>query len=1042
MPTRIFIERPTLVTTLLAFILVLGAVAMLQIGVQQIPNVSIPTVVIILSYPGASPTEMESTVVKPIEETLAGAPDLTNINSTIEEGAATVSAQFTLTSELTGDEVAVQQAVQAAEPELPANMTAPILHTYDPSEATVVTLAVSAPRMPAGEFSQLVTSSIEPTLEQSPGVGNVSESGEVTPAVEVTVDPDKLSALGATLNQVLSAISVNNVLAPGGIVYSPGRETTVNVRGDITGAASVAALLVPTSSGSTNVASSEGTNPWSTSPAIVHVGDIATVTDAYEPQQSYAFTHGQPVVLLQVQKAANASDVATVNGVVRLLPRLQQLYHGVNFTVINDQATYTEQQITGVMHTLLEGVVLVALVMILFLRSWRSAVVVMISMPASLLVTVGVMALTGFTIDTFSLMAMTLVIGILVDDSIVVLENIERHHREMGQPPKVAALNGRLEIGFAAMVLTLVDVIVFLPIAFLPGIPGLFLHEFALVVVISTLTSLFMSFTVTPSLTGNWALLKSWRPPRPVARFGEVFDAVRRRYVEWLLPQAMERPRVVYAVTALSLLVALALVPLGVVGFEFQPSYDYGLISITLNYPTGTPLDQTRQAVLALEREVDATSDLQAEVASAGSANSPLGGQLLERSVGQVQVFLKPKRAHSTAYWAQQFQIMANRLAPDAQPAAIAATTYNGGVTQPIDYLITTTSGLPSQYAPRVFQAMASTPGALDVTSSASTLEPEVNITFNRPEAEALNMDIGTAAEAVQAAFGGNTQVTQFQTTAGIEYVQVIYPLADQHSLAPLLEVPLTTNSGGLIHVGDIASAEYIQGPPLITRVNQRDVVHVTANVEPGVALSTVQQRFTARLAQLHLPSYVQVDANTTGNQANLSAAVGGMGAALIFSMALVYLLMVALFNNYMSPFIIMFTVPLAAVGALGGLALTRETLNLFSLLGTVLLIGLVAKNGILLVDFANKARERGADRLAAIREAARERFRPIIMTTFAMVFGMLPLAAGLEAGGSQRAPLGVVVIGGLMSSLLLSLVVIPLVYLGFTRPRRGAVSS
>jgi hydrophobic/amphiphilic exporter-1 (mainly G- bacteria), HAE1 family len=1038
MPTRIFIERPTLVTTLLAFIVVLGAVAMMQIGVQQIPNISIPTVVIILSYPGASPTEMESTVVEPIEQKLAGAADLTNINSTIEEGAATVSAQFTLTSDLTADEVAVQQSVQAAESELPANMTAPTLHTFDPSEATVVTLAVSAPRMPPGEFSQLVTSSIEPTLEQSPGVGNVSESGEVTPAVEVTVDPNKLSAVGATLNQVLSAISGNNVLAPGGIVYSPGRETTVNVRGDITGAPSVAALLVPTSAASANVASSEGINPWSTSPAVVHVQDIATVTDTYEPQQSYAYTHGQPVILLQVQKAANASDVATANGVVRLLPRLQQLYHGVNFTVINNQAEYTEQQITGVMHTLLEGVVLVALVMILFLRSWRSAVVVMISMPASLLVTVGVMALTGFTIDTLSLMAMTLVIGILVDDSIVVLENIERHHREMRQPPKAAALNGRLEIGFAAMVLTLVDVIVFLPIAFLPGIPGLFLHEFALVVVISTLTSLFMSFTITPSLTGNWALLKQWRPPLPVVRFGQAFDTARQRYIDWLLPRAMERPRVVYAVAALSLLVALALVPLGIVGFEFQPPYDYGLISITLNYPTGTPLEQTRQAVLALEREVDATPDLQAEIASAGSANSPLGGQLLERSVGQVQVFLKPHRAHSTAYWAQQFQIMANRLAPNAQPTAIAATTYNGGVTQPIDYLITTTSGLPSQYAPRVFQALASTPGAIDVTSSASTLEPEVNITFNRQEAEALNMDIGTAADAVQAAFGG-TQVTQFQTAAGIEYVQVIYPLADQQSLAPLLEVPLTTNAGGLIHVGDIASAQYIQGPPLVTRVNQRDVVHVTANVEPGVALSTVQQRFTARLAQLHLPSSVHVAANTTGTQANLFSTVGGMAAALLFSMALVYLLMVALFNSYISPFIIMFTVPLAAVGALGGLALMGETLNLYSLLGTVLLIGLVAKNGILLVDFANQARARGSDRLAAIREAARERFRPIVMTTFAMVFGMLPLAAGLEAGGSQRAPLGVVVIGGLTSSLLLSLVVIPIVYMRFTRPKRGA---
>jgi HAE1 family hydrophobic/amphiphilic exporter-1 len=1032
MPTRLFIERPTLVTTLLAFVAFLGIIAVLTIGVQEIPNVSIPTVVVILSYPGASPAEMETTVVRPIEEQLAGAPDLDNLSSTIEEGSASVVAQFSLTSDLTTDEVAVQQRVQSAEGQLPQNITAPILRTFDPSESSVVTLAVSAPHMPLGDFSQLVTSSIVPAIQQSRGVGNVQESGQVVPAVEVNVDPDKLSASGATLNQVISAISGNNVLAPGGIVYGPDRETTVTVRGNITGAASAAALLVPATPASTGVAQSRSLNPWSTSPAVLHVGDIADVVNGYETQRSYAYDRGEPAIMLQVQKQSTASDVATANGVIRMLPRLRALYRGVHFTLINDQAATTQQELTGVIHTLLEGVLLVALVMVLFLRSWRSAVVVMISMPASLFVTLGVMDLTGFTIDTVSLMAMTLVIGILVDDSIVVLENIERHHRELGQAPKDAALNGRLEIGFAAMVLTLVDVVVFLPIAFLPGIPGRFLREFALVVVISTLTSLLMSFTITPSLTGNWALRTAWRAPRFVARFGDVFDGVRQRYIDRLLPLAMRRPAAVYAVAAASLVLAIALLPLGVVGFEFIPAQDYGQVAIQLNFPTGTPLEQTRQAVLAIERAVDRTPDVESETATAGSANSTLGGQLLNGAVGQILVFLKPHRGHGTTYWVGQFRRIADRIAPNARPLVIPATGFGGGGQQPIDYIITTTSGDPSQYAPAVFHALQSTPGTANVNSSSSSLAPEVYITFNRNEAEALNVNIGAAAQAVQAAFGG-TQAAQFQTPAGVEFVQVVYPLASQHSLDPLLALPLTTNGGALVHVGDIATAQYVQGPPLITRVNQRDVVHVTANVQPGVALSAVERDFSARLAALHLPPNVHVAPNSSGNQANLIATVGGIAAALLLSMALVYLLMVALFNSYLSPFIIMFTVPLAAVGAIGGLALTRGTLNLFSLLGTVLLIGLVAKNGILLVDFANRARARGADRLTAIRAAAKERFRPIVMTTFSMVFGMLPLAAGLEAGGAQRAPLGVVVIGGLLSSLLLSLVVIPIVYLQLT---------
>ena len=453
------------------------------------------------------------------------------------------------------------------------------------------------------------------------------------------------------------------------------------------------------------------------------------------------------------------------------------------------------------MHTLLEGILLVAIVMILFLRSWRSAAVVLISMPASLLVTLGVMNLVGFTLDTVSLMAMTLVIGILVDDSIVVLENIERHHRQLHQPPKAAALSGRLEIGFAAVVLTLVDVIVFLPIAFLPGIRRTVPSEFALVVVISTLTSLLMSFTITPSLAGNWALLRGWRAPRPVGVFGDGFERVRQWYVDQLLPAAMARPLRVFAIAAGSLAAALALLPIGLLGFEFTPSVDYGQISIQLNYPTGTPLAETRDAVLRVERAVDQAPDVAAETATAGSANSPLGGQLNNGNVGQVLVFLKGTRAHSTDYWVQQFRREVESLVPDAQPLVIPATTLNGGVQQPIDYIITDSAGQPEQYAPAVVAALRNTPGATNVYSSASTLAPEVNITFNRTEAQALNVNIGTAAQAVQAAFGG-TQATQFQTPSGVEDVQVIYPLAFQHSLAPVLAIPLSTNAGGTVTSG------------------------------------------------------------------------------------------------------------------------------------------------------------------------------------------------------------------------------------------------
>jgi len=1031
MPTKLFVERPTLVTAFLTFVLLVGLVAAATLTVQQFPNVDIPFVAVIVQYPGASAAEMRDSIVRPIEESLAGAPDLEHIQSTIQQGYATISAQFSLSSDKTGDLVEVQKRVQIAQSQLPQDLVSPTIATFDPSEYPVVTLSLSSAVLAPGELSALAAGKIIPAIEQAPGVGNVQTSGNVTPAIEVQVDPNRLSAAGATLNEVVSAISTNNVRAPGGIVYGARRETVVNVRGDVNSAPSVANLLLPVTQ--TTTAALSQMNAWSMSPRLLRVGDVATVTDAHEPARVYAYAEGQPTIVLQVQKAAGASDVATAKAVIAQLPGLRSLYPDVRVTLVANQAQSTQQQLDGVVHSLTEGIILVAIVMLLFLRSWRNSVVVLISMPASLLVTLAVMKLANFTLDMVSLMAMTLTIGILVDDSIVVLENIDRHHRQLKQGPREAALSGRLEIGFAAVVLTLVDVIVFLPIAFLPGIVGRFLSEFALVIVVATLASLVMSFTITPSLAGNWSLRSTWRAPRPIEAFGRGFERVHRFYLDRLLPAALARPVLVLAVAAVSLVGAIALVPLGVVGFEFIPAVDAGQINIQINYPTGTPLEQTRQTILAIERAVDPTPDVRTETAFAGSENAPTGGYLVDGAVGQVTVYLKDDRRHSTDYWVGEFRKIVGPIAAGANPLVIPASGMAGGTQQPLDYVITDAADDPERYAPQVYRALRDTRGATDVYSSASSLSPQVDITFNRQEAQALNVSVGTAATAVRAAFGG-AQATQFQTPNGVKDVQVIYPVAFQHTLDEVLAIPLSTAAGATVHVGDIARLDYVQSAPIISRLDQREVVHVTASVSPGVPLSNVTREFTQRLKQLRLPRGVTVAPSSSGNQQNLQDTVTGIAAALTLSIVLVFLLMVALFNSYVSPFIIMFTVPLATAGALGALALTRSTLNLFSLIGTVLLIGLVSKNGILLVDFANLQRAKGLGRLAAVRAAASERFRPIVMTTFAMVFGMLPMALGLDTGGNLRAPLGIVVIGGLISSLLLSLVVIPIVYTRLNR--------
>ena len=1037
--TRAFVARPTLIAVLIALVSVAGFISLRTLTQQQFPNVDIPTVNVSVSYPGASTSEMRDAIVRPLEDQLAGAPDLDHLDTSIQQGRASITAAFALGSDKNSDLVEVQRRVQSAEHQLPTDLQAPVVSTFVPSQATVVTLNVLSYQLTPNDLSALVTNKIVPAIEQVPGISNVNPIGIVQPSLEVTVDPVRLDASGFTINDVVNAIAPNNVRAPGGIAYAPNHETTIDIRGDITGPESVAGLVLnaPNSSGAAaGPGANAGYDPWTVSQRLYRVGDVANVTSSYEPRRTYSFYDGNLSITLNVTKATGASEVSSSQGVLKALPAIQRKFPQVIFRVVNVQSVYTQQQLTNVLHTLAEGIVLTGIVMLLFLGSWRNAMVVLIAIPTSLAIALSIMKIANFTIDTISLLAMTLIIGILVDDSIVVLENIERH-RHMGQGPEEAALKGRSEIGLAALVITLVDVVVFLPIAFLPGTVGLFLKEFGLVVVVATLTSLFISFTVTPGLAGNWSMRSNWTPPRFIQRFGRGFDRVRDWYAQRVLPWGLQHRWWVVAFSLVTLAGAIALIPLGAVGFEFIPAVDRGEVFVQVTYPTGTPLETTRNAVHRIEVAIDGNPDVRAENAVAGGAQAAFGGFVQEGSVGQVHVFLKDRRRLSTYAWVRKLQSIAHKAAPGAKTVAIPATGAGGGVAQPIDYLVTNANGEPDSYAAQVARVLQATPGAANVNSSALNLAPQINVIFNRDLARALDVSIGTASTAIRSAFGGDV-VTQYTTAQGFRDVQVIYPHDSLHNFRSILNIPIRSNSGNIVYVGDVATLQYKPAPPLITRENRETVVHVSANVQPGATLSNVQRNFTARLKKMNFPAGVLVKPAAQGNQQNLRDTTVGIGAALGLATLLVFLLMVALFNSYRAPFIIMFAVPVAVVGALGALAVTHLTLNLFSMIGTVLLIGLVSKNGILLVDFATRLHNEGAGKLDAITRAANIRFRPIIMTTIAMICGMLPLALALEPGGQTRQALGVVVIGGLSSSLLLTLVLVPIVFMWIT-PEKAA---
>jgi HAE1 family hydrophobic/amphiphilic exporter-1 len=1151
--TRLFLVRPTLGFVFVALTCIAGFMALQNLVVQEQPNTGLPTISINVSYTGASTSDLQTEIAQPIEDQLAGTPYLQNIQTTIESGSVSISASFSLQSTDTQNIANVEKALQAAQKQLPTTVT-PTLRVADPSQPVVVTVALVSKKYSEATLGALANNEIVPTIEQLPGVSNVNVAGTTTPAFMVEVDPNLLAADNLTVTDVVNAITPNNSRPPGGYVYQPGRETELDVRGDLPNPQSVADLPIhvaytgtsggatsggpasiasdaggpvadaplassataappaaaspaadaspqpaasagfassgaaastsasvggsttTASSGQPNVpvdtpvtpatttstsATSSGTaassvqpatgasafgsgsgtsttsfvgdlESWAVPSADKRIGDVATVLDSTVIPRVSSSQNGQPGVTLLIQKQATSSEVTVSDEVIAALPSLRRQFPGIEFQLAHVQSTFTEEQVESVEHTLIEGILLTGIVMLFFLGSWRNAIVVMVAIPTSLGVTLFVMYALGLTLDTISLMAMTLVIGILIDDSTVVLENIERHHAE-GEEPADAALNGRSEIGLAAIVITLVDVVVFLPIAFAGGQVGQNLHEFAIVITVATLTSLLVSFTITPMLAGLWSMKSTWRPWAPIRWFDVRFNGLRDRYTTHWLPAAIDHPWPILILAVVLVVAAYILVPTGLVGEEYIPAEDQGIIYAQVAFPAGHPLVQTTAAMSRLEaatKAVISKHDLDYEVTIAGAYSAAFGGFVQEGNVGQISIYLDTNRSVSTNADITALEARYRKIEPGAAITVTGATQQGGGNQQQIDELVSTSNGAdPTADAAKVFAALRATPGATGVQNSASNAAPQMEVQFNRPALQALDVATGTAAGAVEAAFGGDI-ASQIETPLkGLTDIEVIYPQRAQTALADVLAIPVRAQSGGIVHLGDVAYFQYVPAPLVITRQNRVQVVHITANVAPGYELSNVVNTFQSRVRALRLPAGVTTRPAALGQQDLLGQTLVALLASLAISIVLVFLMIVALYNSYRTPFVTLFAIPVATIGALGALWITHNTLNLYSLIGIVLLVGLVTKNGILLVDYADTQRERGASRDEGIRQAAATRFRPIIMTTLAMIAGMLPLALGLEPGAQSRASLAIVVIGGLLSSLVLTLVIVPIMY-------------
>ena len=1022
--TRVAITRPVFILMVISAMVILGLVSFSRLNAELYPPIATPVVSVITTYAGAGPEDVERLISKPIEDAVAGIADIDFVSSSSTEGRSVVTITFTDKAEINIAASDVERRVSAIRAQLPSDADAPSVLKLDFGALPVLYLAVTGD-LPMDQLFQLAKDEIKPRLETRNGVGQVELAGGLEREIQVQVNMPRLRAYDLTIDHVQAALQRENQGVPGGSIERGGSQQNLRLYGLFQSPVDLRELTVA-----------------STPQGVVRLRDIAQVVDTNKRIVSRTYLNGREAVGVTVTKQSGANEIATVNAVRAEINRLnRELPSGAQIAVISDTSVFTRNSLTGVQRSLVEAVALTGLVLLVFLHTFRSTTIVLFAIPTSVISTFLVMNVFGFTLNIMSTMGLVLVIGVLVDDSIVVIENIYRH-LELGETPWSAALKGRSEIGLAAIAITLVDVVVFTPVAFMSGISGSFFRQFGLVIASATLLSLFVSFTLTPMLASRWLqsgkqipVLGLWR--WFTERFEALIEGLRWSY-EKALGWALRHRWLPPLVGLFSLVLAFMMVPAGFIKFEFIPQSDNGLFLMNVELPPGSSLEATERILRETERRLGQVPEVEYYLSTSGvGANvGSAGGGSRNARFGRIMVVLVDKH-HRQRALAQVIE----QVTADAEtiPGAMVRvqTSSGGGSGQPVQVRVTGDDPRQLQaLGRRVEQIIATTPGARDVTNSASEGSPEVRLIPDRR----LMADLGITTQ--QMALALRTAVEGIVATKlrpeGQPEVDIRL-IADDTSRADWRDVgniPLGAQRQGwaMVALGQVARVEQVAGPASIDRRNRERLISLGANLAPGVPLNDVTGPVQRAIAQLRAEGAIPngYDVRLGGQAEDQAEAFGNIGLALGLSIILEYMLLAALYESMILPFATMFALPVAIVGAFLGLAVSGNTLNLLSLIGVIVLMGLVGKNGILLVDLTNQLRQQGLSRTDALRRAGPTRLRPILMTTMALVFGLMPLALKIEEGSEIYAGMAAVIIGGMLSSTLLSLLVVPCMYTYF----------
>lgn len=1014
--TEIAIKRPSLIIVIFAVLIGGGLFCYTKLNYELMPDMSQPTLIITTSYPGATPSNVEQTVTKKIEDVLSSIDRIKSITSQSMEGNSIIQAEFTMNTDIDNKQQEVQRKINNIMSTLPDDVKTPGISKITPSDQPIMQLTATS-SLDNAAFYDLVKNEIRPQLQQIPGVGEITLVGGQEREIQVNINKDKLDYYGLSITQVTSSINKANTEFPTGKVKTRQEQMTVRVTGKFTSVEQLNDLTIA--------------QPATGS--VIKLRDIAAVSDIVKDAAAvnrYNGTNGIGI-LIKKQNGANAVEIS--KQVKQRIALLEKKYaaSAVKMIIADDTADFTLESADAVTHDLVIAVILVAAIMLLFLHSLRDSAIVLVAIPASLISTFIVMYLLGYSLNLMTLLALSLVIGILVDDSIVVLENIHRH-LHMGKPKRQAALDGRNEIGFSALAITMVDVVVFGPIALVNTTISAILRQYSLTIVTATLMSLFVCYTLTPWLASRFGKItvlnnKNWLH-RVLIAFENFLEWLTNWYagaLQWVL-----RHKLIMTAIVLSLFVSIAAVMnMGILGSELVASGDQGKIQLKLEYDKNTTVIQNNLRTKAIEDFLLQQPEVKTVFANvAGPSTTGLQSAAAVGSEYKSELMIKLVDRKERAVSTEDYMIQKSRELEKRFPGVKIRSSVIGMVSmgEPIQIVLNSeNSELLMKAANDLKQRIEAMPGSNDVSLSVEEGNPQAEVNIDREKMGQLGLDINNVGSTLQNAYAGNTDA-KYRVGTNEYDINIKLDDFDRQSVEDVKNLSFLNAAGEQIKLSQFASVVQGSGPSVLERKDRRTSVTVKSNVL-GITAGIISNNISKSLEEHPLPA--GVDIKWSGDAERQADSMGALGIAMLAALVLMYLVMVALYDNFIYPFVVLFSIPVSFIGAFLALNLVKSSMSMFTMLGLIMLFGLVAKNAILIVDFANHRKENGASTWDALIAAGTTRLRPILMTTIAMVAGMLPIALAKGAGAEWKNGLGWVLIGGLSSSLLLTVFVVPMAY-------------